>query len=148
MVQLLPVAMWTFLVTRCICSPDAVSYQWCNFSRWKFAHKHSQKCSVLVWGAWRYTSTYSLANTITKLKYHRAPVISFRRVRSWFPPESSLRQLEDVLHEQYYNIPLVTIQTLYKFTPKRIHAVLQAHGLIWNSLFRTPLLFIENYCAK
>jgi len=46
-------------------------------------------------------------------------------VRSRFPPESSLKQLEDVLHEQYYNIPLESIQTLYETTAKGIQAVLQ-----------------------
>jgi hypothetical protein len=32
------------------------------------------------------------------------------RVRSRFPPPSSLKQLEEVLHEEWYNIPLQTIQ--------------------------------------
>ena len=32
------------------------------------------------------------------------------RVRSRFPPPSSLKQLEDVLHKEWYDIPLETIQ--------------------------------------
>ena len=34
------------------------------------------------------------------------------RVRSRFPPPSSLKQLEDVLHEEWYNTALQTIQNL------------------------------------
>ena len=40
-------------------------------------HTHSQKCSVLVWGAWRCTLT-SLASTIAHLKYCQTTVVSFR----------------------------------------------------------------------
>jgi hypothetical protein len=51
------------------------------------------------------------------------------RVRSRIPPPS-LKQLEDVLHEEWYNIPLKTTQNLYihKSIPRRIQAVLQANG--------------------
>ena len=44
------------------------------------------------------------------------------------PPPSSLKQLEDVLHEERYNIPLETIQNLYQSIPRMIQAVLQANG--------------------
>ena len=38
---------------------------------------HTQlKCSVLVWGAWRCTSTSSLASIIARLKYHGTTVVS------------------------------------------------------------------------
>jgi len=50
------------------------------------------------------------------------------RVRCRFPPSSSLKQLEDVLHEEWYNIPLETIQKLYESIPRRIQAILQANG--------------------
>jgi hypothetical protein len=48
-------------------------------------------------------------------------------VRSRYPPPS-LKQLEDVLHEEWYNIPLETIQNLHESIPRRIQAVLQANG--------------------
>jgi hypothetical protein len=50
-----------------------------------------------------------------------------RAVRSRFPPPSSLKQLEDVLHEQQYDIPLETCQNVYESIPRRIQAVLQAN---------------------
>jgi hypothetical protein len=50
------------------------------------------------------------------------------RVRSRFPPLSSLKQLEDVIHREWYNIPLETIQNLHKTIPRRMRAVLQANG--------------------
>jgi hypothetical protein len=48
------------------------------------------------------------------------------RVRSRYPPPS-LKQLEDVLHEEWYRIPLETIQNLHESVPRRIQAVLQAN---------------------
>jgi hypothetical protein len=50
------------------------------------------------------------------------------RVRNRFPPPISLMQLEDVLHEKWYTIPLETVQKLYKSIPRRIAAVLKAKG--------------------
>jgi hypothetical protein len=47
---------------------------------------------------------------------------------SRFPPPSSVMQPEDVLLEEWYNIPLETIQTLYESIPRGIQAVLQANG--------------------
>ena len=49
-------------------------------------------------------------------------------VRSRFPPSSSVMQPEDVLHEEWYNNPLETIQNLHESIPRRIQAVLQANG--------------------
>jgi len=49
------------------------------------------------------------------------------RVRSRLHP-SSFKQLEDVLHEQRYNIPLQNVQNLYQSIPKRLQAVLHANG--------------------
>jgi len=69
MVELLPVSTWTFEVARCILWSRCCFLTMMQFSR-RIAHTHSQKCSVLVWGAWRCTSTSSLASTITQLKYH------------------------------------------------------------------------------
>jgi hypothetical protein len=51
------------------------------------------------------------------------------RVRNRFPPPTSLKQLEDVFQEEWYKIPLETVQNLYESIPRRIVAVLQAkHG--------------------
>jgi hypothetical protein len=49
-------------------------------------------------------------------------------VRSSFSSPSSVRQLVDVLHEEWYNIPLAAIQNLYESIPRRIQVVLQAYG--------------------
>jgi hypothetical protein len=48
-------------------------------------------------------------------------------VRSRYPPPS-LKQLQDVLLEEWYSIPLETVQNLYESIPRRIQAVLQANG--------------------
>ena len=50
------------------------------------------------------------------------------RVRSRFPPQSSLKQLEDVLQEEWYSIPLGTIQNLRETIPIMIQTALQANG--------------------
>jgi hypothetical protein len=46
-------------------------------------------------------------------------------VRNRFPPPTSLKQLEDVLQEEWYKIPLETIQNLYGSIPTRIAAALK-----------------------
>jgi hypothetical protein len=50
------------------------------------------------------------------------------RMRSRFPPQSSLKQLEDVLQEEWYSIPLQTIQNLRETIPRRIQTALRANG--------------------
>jgi hypothetical protein len=50
------------------------------------------------------------------------------RVRSRFPSPTSLKQLEDVLREECYKIPLQTLQNLYKSIPRRTAVVLKAKG--------------------
>jgi hypothetical protein len=37
-----------------------------------------------------------------------------------FPPATSLKQLEDVLQEEWYKIPLETVQNLYNAISRRI----------------------------
>jgi hypothetical protein len=49
-------------------------------------------------------------------------------VRNRFPPPTSLKQLENVLSEEWYKIPLETVQNLYESIPRRIAAVLKAKG--------------------
>ena len=48
-------------------------------------------------------------------------------VRSRFPPPS-LKQLRDVLHEEWYSVPLETLQNLHESIPRRIQTVLQANS--------------------
>jgi hypothetical protein len=43
-----------------------------------------------------------------------------------FPPPTSLKQHEDVLQEEWYKIPLKTVQNLYETIPRRTAAVLKA----------------------
>ncbi|PNF24448.1 hypothetical protein B7P43_G09689 [Cryptotermes secundus] len=49
------------------------------------------------------------------------------RVRNRFPPPTSLEQLEDVLQEEWYKIPLEALQNVHFFFPK-IAAVQKAKG--------------------
>jgi hypothetical protein len=42
------------------------------------------------------------------------------RVRNRFPPPASLKQLEDVVQEEWYKIPLETVHNLYESIPRRI----------------------------
>jgi hypothetical protein len=50
------------------------------------------------------------------------------RVRNRFPPPTSLKQSQDVLQEEWYKIPLETVQNWYKSTSRRATAVLEAKG--------------------
>ena len=50
------------------------------------------------------------------------------RVRNRFRPPSSLKQLEDAIHGEWYNILLETIQNLHELIPRRLRVVLQANG--------------------
>jgi hypothetical protein len=49
------------------------------------------------------------------------------RVRNRFPHTTSLKQV-DVLQEEWYKIPLGTVQNLYKSIPRSIAAVLKEEG--------------------
>jgi hypothetical protein len=48
------------------------------------------------------------------------------RVRNRFPPPTSLQQLEHVLQEEWYKIPLQTVQNLYESIPRRTANELKA----------------------
>jgi hypothetical protein len=52
--------------------------------------------------------------------------VSETRVRNRFPPLTSPKQLEDVLQEEWYKIPLETVQNFYESIPRRTEAVLKA----------------------
>jgi hypothetical protein len=45
-------------------------------------------------------------------------------VRNRFPLPTFLKQLEDVLQEEWYKIPLETVQNLHESIPRRAVAVL------------------------
>jgi hypothetical protein len=49
-------------------------------------------------------------------------------VRNRFPSPTSLKQLEDVLQEEWYKIPLERVQNVYESIPRRTAAVLKAKG--------------------
>jgi hypothetical protein len=51
------------------------------------------------------------------------------RVRNRFRPPTSLKQLEDVLHDECYKIPLQTVQNLYESIPGGTAAVVKAKGV-------------------
>jgi hypothetical protein len=51
------------------------------------------------------------------------------RVGNRFPPATSVKQLEDVLQEEWYKILLETIQNLFESVPRRIGVVLKAKGI-------------------
>jgi hypothetical protein len=48
------------------------------------------------------------------------------KARNRFSSPTSLKQLEDVLQEEWYKIPLETAKSLYESIPTRIAAVLKA----------------------
>jgi hypothetical protein len=54
--------------------------------------------------------------------------VSENRVRNRFQPPTSLKQLEDVLQEEWYKILLLTVENLYKSIPRKTAAVLKAKG--------------------
>jgi hypothetical protein len=50
------------------------------------------------------------------------------RARTRFPPPTFLNQLEDVNQEEWYKIPLETVQNLYESIPVMTAPVLKAKG--------------------
>jgi hypothetical protein len=49
-------------------------------------------------------------------------------LRNRFRPPTSVKELEDVLQEEWYEIPLQPLQNLYESFPRWIAAVLKAIG--------------------
>jgi len=92
MVELPLTNTWTFQVARCILWSRCHFLTMVQFSRWQFAHTNSQKCSVLVWGPWTCTSTFSLASTIATLKHHQTTVASCRQYGDKHSPSSITSQ--------------------------------------------------------
>jgi hypothetical protein len=87
------------------------------------------ECSVMVWRAWEWTAISSLTSTITRFGYHWITLVSDQTLL-WLergtdpPPPTSLKQLQ----EEWYKIPLDSIQNLYESIPRRNAAVLRAKG--------------------
>jgi hypothetical protein len=50
-------------------------------------------------------------------------------VRNRFQLQTSLKQREDVLQEEWYKIPLETVQNVYEPIPIKTAAVLKAKGI-------------------
>jgi hypothetical protein len=50
------------------------------------------------------------------------------RVRNRFSLSSSLKQLENVFQEEWYKIPLVTVEHFYESIQRRIAAVMKTEG--------------------
>jgi hypothetical protein len=65
------------------------------------------------------------------------------RARNRPPPPTSLKQLGDVLHEEWYRIPLETNQNLYESIPRRIDAVLKAMCLFNTTLIKKSLQYLQ-----
>jgi hypothetical protein len=104
-----------------------ISEKQCSFPRRQRRNSHSWNCSVMVWRAWKWTSASSLASTFTTYDHHwTTPVSSETSVRNRFLPPTPLKQLEDVLQEEWYKIPLQIVQNLYESIPRRTAAVLKA----------------------
>jgi hypothetical protein len=49
-------------------------------------------------------------------------------MRNRFPAPTFLKQLQEVLQEEWHKIPLQIVQKLYESIPRRIAAVLKAKG--------------------
>jgi hypothetical protein len=47
------------------------------------------------------------------------------KMRNRFPPPEYLKQLEDDFQDEWYNIPLDTLQNLSEFIPRRTAAILK-----------------------
>jgi hypothetical protein len=65
MAELLQGYTWTGWVTRCIPWSGRCFRTTIRFSRRQCSHSHSWNCSVMDCRAWTWTSTSSLASTIT-----------------------------------------------------------------------------------
>jgi hypothetical protein len=50
------------------------------------------------------------------------------RLKNSFPPPVSLKQLWDALQEEWYKIPLETVENKYESIPRRTASVLKAKG--------------------
>jgi len=94
-----------------------------------FQYDNSPIHTVLVRRAWRCTSSFPWPAQLPDLNIvEQMWSVLESRVRGRFSPPSSLQQLEDVLHEQWYSISLETVQSLYESIPRMIQAALLVNG--------------------
>jgi hypothetical protein len=68
------------------------------------------------------------------------------RVRNRVPPPTFLKQLEDVLEEEWYKFLLETVQNLYMSIPRRTVAVLKAKGGHINKEMCTGSVVFPLFC--
>jgi len=95
----------------------------------QFAHTHSQKVQSLFKEheeAFRHLPWLARSPDLFIIESLWSVLKSM--VRSRFPPLSSLKQLEDVLYELWYSIPLDSIQNFNESIPRLVPALLQANG--------------------
>jgi hypothetical protein len=50
------------------------------------------------------------------------------KLKNSYPPPTSLKELEDVLQDEWYKIPVESVHNLYESIPRRTAAVLMAKG--------------------
>jgi hypothetical protein len=98
---------WTGWVISCIPWSRCYFRTLKQFSKTTIPPSHSWKCLVMAWRAWRWTSTSSLVGTSTRFEHHHSGQFWRLEWRTAF-----LKQLEDVLQEELYKIPLETVQAL------------------------------------
>jgi len=95
-------------------------------SRWQFAHTQSQKCSVLVWGAWICISASSLTSAIAIL--HRTSVVSFREQGEKQIPFITCQATRRCRSWRLVHCSTTDYSELNESIPGRLQVVLQANG--------------------
>jgi hypothetical protein len=82
-------------------------------------------------------------------------------VRNRFPPPTSLKQLEDVLQEEWYKIMIESVQNSYKSIPISIAAVLETKlvkrdinketctvSVVFSLFYSTPVVLYNNMTLR
>ena len=122
MVELLPVTTWTLYVARCIlwsrCFLTMVQF----FKMMIRPYTLPEVFTLVLRG--KKTQHLLCVSTVAQLKIlsNHCSVLE-SRVRSRFPPRS-LKHVK----EEWYSIPLETVQNLHESIPRRIQAMIQANG--------------------
>ena len=130
MVELLPVTTWPLCVTRCILWTRCCFLTLMQFFQDDNLHTHTAT-SVQSWleqheDALQHLPWPAQSSDLNIIETLWSVLES--RVRSRMPPPSSLKQPEDVLHDERHSIALETVQNLHDCTARRTQAVLQANG--------------------